>query len=65
MMVGTSVCTPGFDIACDARTYAMLMTSDYKAVSALCEATANIATGEARTGCMMAAAVLGQSQWVA
>ena len=33
----------------------------HKAVNGFCEATVNTATGEARSGCMMAAAVLGQS----
>ena len=37
----------------------------HKAVTALCEATVNIASGEARGGCMMAAAALGQSERVA
>jgi len=37
----------------------------HKAVTAFCEATANTATGGARSGCMMAAAVLGQSERVA
>ena len=37
----------------------------HKAVTGFCEATANTATGEARNGCMMAAAVLGQSERVA
>src|SRR5664279_472277 len=36
----------------------------HKAVTAFCEATVDTATGEARSGCMMAAAVLGQSQRV-
>jgi AcrR family transcriptional regulator len=36
-----------------------------KAVAAFCEATVNTATGEARSGCMMAAAALGQSERVA
>jgi AcrR family transcriptional regulator len=36
----------------------------HKAVSAFCEATVNIAAGEARGGCMMAAAALGQSERV-
>ncbi len=36
-----------------------------KAVSGFCEATVNTATGETRSGCMMAAAVLGQSERVA
>ena len=36
-----------------------------KAVTAFCEATVDTATGEARSGCMMAAAVLGQSERVA
>jgi hypothetical protein len=36
----------------------------HKAVTAFCEATANNATGDARSGCMMAAAVLGQSERV-
>lgn len=37
----------------------------YKAVTAFCEATVNAASGEARGGCMMAAAALGQSERVA
>ena len=37
----------------------------HKAVTAYCEVTANTATGDARSGCMMAAAVLGQSERVA
>jgi AcrR family transcriptional regulator len=37
----------------------------HKAVTAFCEATVNTATGEARSGCMMAAAALGQSERVA
>jgi len=36
----------------------------HKAVTAFCEATVDTATGEARSGCMMAAAVLGQSERV-
>ena len=36
-----------------------------KAVLGFCEATVNTATGEARSGCMMAAVVLGQSERVA
>ena len=36
----------------------------HKAVTAFCEATVNLATGEARGGCMMAAAALGQSERV-
>ena len=36
-----------------------------KAVLGFCEATVNTATGESRSGCMMAAAVLGQSERVA
>ena len=36
----------------------------HKAVSAFCEATVNTATGDARGGCMMAAAALGQSERV-
>ena len=36
----------------------------HKAVTAFCEATVNTATGEARSGCMMAAAALGQSERV-
>ena len=36
-----------------------------KAVTAFCEATVNTATGKKRTGCMMAAAALGQSERVA
>ena len=35
-----------------------------KAVTAFCEATVNTATGNARCGCMMAAAALGQSERV-
>ncbi len=35
-----------------------------KAVLGFCEATVETATGEARSGCMMAAAVLGQSERV-
>ena len=37
----------------------------HKAVTAFCEATVNLATGDARGGCMMAAAALGQSERVA
>jgi AcrR family transcriptional regulator len=37
----------------------------HKAVTAFCETTVNTATGEARGGCMMAAAALGQSERVA
>jgi AcrR family transcriptional regulator len=33
----------------------------HKAVTAFCEATVNNATGDARSGCMLAAAALGQS----
>jgi AcrR family transcriptional regulator len=36
----------------------------YKAVTAFCEATVNAASDEARGGCMMAAAALGQSDRV-
>ncbi|MBU6454712.1 MAG: TetR/AcrR family transcriptional regulator [Cyanobacteria bacterium REEB67] len=36
----------------------------YKAVTALLEATVNLATGETRGGCMMVAAALGQSERV-
>jgi len=36
----------------------------HKAVSAFCEATINAATGDTCGGCMMAAAVLGQSERV-
>jgi AcrR family transcriptional regulator len=36
----------------------------YRAVTAFCEATVNTATGDARGGCMMAAAALGQSERV-
>ena len=36
-----------------------------KAVTGFCEATVNTATGKERTGCMMAAAALGQSERVA
>ncbi len=36
----------------------------HKAVTAFCEATVNTATGDARCGCMMAAAALGQSERV-
>ena len=36
----------------------------HKAVTAFCEATVNTASGEARGGCMMAAAALGQSERV-
>jgi AcrR family transcriptional regulator len=37
----------------------------HKAVTAFCQAAVNTATGESRSGCMMAAAVLGQSERVA
>ena len=37
----------------------------HKAVTAFCEATVNLASGEARGGCMMVAAALGQSERVA
>ena len=37
----------------------------HKAVTAFCEAAVNTATGEARGGCMMVAAALGQSERVA
>ena len=37
----------------------------HKAVTAFCEAIVNTATDEARGGCMMAAAALGQSERVA
>jgi len=37
----------------------------HKAVTGFCEATVNTATGDARSGCMMAAAALGQSERVA
>ncbi len=37
----------------------------HRAVTGFCEATVYTATGEARSGCMMAAAVLGQSDRVA
>ena len=37
----------------------------HKAVAAFCEAAINTATGKSRSGCMMAAAVLGQSERVA
>ena len=37
----------------------------HKAVTAFCEATVNTANGDARGGCMMAAAALGQSERVA
>jgi hypothetical protein len=33
-----------------------------KAVAAFCKATVDNATGDRRTGCMMASAVLGQSE---
>lgn len=36
----------------------------HKAVTAFCEATVNLASGEARGGCMMVAAALGQSERV-
>ena len=36
----------------------------HKAVTAFCEATVNTTTGDARGGCMMAAAALGQSERV-
>ena len=36
----------------------------HKAVTAFCEATVNTAAGDARCGCMMAAAALGQSERV-
>ena len=36
----------------------------HKAVTAFCEATVNTATGDARCGCMMAAAAMGQSERV-
>jgi AcrR family transcriptional regulator len=36
----------------------------HKAVTTFCEATVNTASGEARGGCMMAAAALGQSERV-
>jgi AcrR family transcriptional regulator len=36
----------------------------YKAVTAFCEATVNTATGDARSGCMLAAAALGHSERV-
>ena len=36
----------------------------HKAVTGFCEATVNTATGDARSGCMMAAAALGQSERV-
>ena len=36
----------------------------HKAVTAFCEATVDSCTGEARSGCMMAAAALGQSERV-
>jgi hypothetical protein len=36
----------------------------HKAVTAFCEATVNTASDEARGGCMMAAATLGQSERV-
>src|SRR5260370_20484640 len=35
-----------------------------KAVTAFCEATVNTATGDARSGCMLAAAALGHSERV-
>ena len=34
----------------------------HKAVTTFCEATVNTATGDARSGCMLAAAALGQSE---
>jgi len=37
----------------------------HKAVTAICEATVNLASGEVRCGCMMVAAALGQSERVA
>jgi AcrR family transcriptional regulator len=37
----------------------------HEAVTGFCEATVNTATGDARGGCMMAAAALGQSERVA
>lgn len=37
----------------------------YKAVTGICEATVNLASGEAHGGCMMVAAALGQSERVA
>jgi hypothetical protein len=37
----------------------------HKAVTAFCEATVNAASNEARGGCMLAAAALGQSERVA
>ncbi len=36
----------------------------HKAVTAFCEATVNTATGDARSGCMLAAAALGHSERV-
>jgi AcrR family transcriptional regulator len=36
----------------------------HKAVTAFCEATVNLASGEARGGCMMVAAAVGQSERV-
>jgi AcrR family transcriptional regulator len=36
----------------------------HRAVTAFCEATVNLASGEARGGCMMVAAALGQSERV-
>ena len=36
----------------------------HKAVTAFCEATVNLSSGEARGGCMMVAAALGQSERV-
>jgi len=36
----------------------------HKAVTAICEATVNLASGEVRGGCMMVAAALGQSERV-
>ena len=36
----------------------------HKAITALCEATVNIASGEGRGGCMMVAAALGESERV-
>lgn len=54
-----------------AMTYGAPMIADFqaepdirKAVAVICEATAMTATGDARSGCMMAAAVLGQSERV-
>ena len=36
----------------------------HKAVTAFCEATVNTATGDARSGCMLAAAAVGHSERV-